>query len=106
MWRSLDLVAGELGAKSLGRVRLLKERSERIWGDQLGFGHHHMGTTRMSQYERDGVVDGNQRVFGTQNLFMGGSSVFATGGHVPPTLTIVAMSIRMAEHLAKEYGNV
>ena len=46
-----------------------------------------------------GVVDRNQRVFGIANLYIGGSSVFATSGHVNPTFTIVQMSLRLADHL-------
>jgi hypothetical protein len=99
LWKSLELTARGLGAHGLGRLRLLKERGNRIWGSQLGFGNHHMGTTRMSGSEKKGVVDANQKVYGTKNLYVGGSSVFPTGGHVPPTLTIVALSIRLAKHL-------
>jgi choline dehydrogenase-like flavoprotein len=62
---------------------------------------HHIGTTRMSGSERTGVVDGNSRVFGTSNLFAAGSSVFTTSGSANPTLTIVALSIRLADHLKK-----
>ncbi len=102
LWRSLDIVAQEVGAQSLGRLKLLKERSNRIWGDQLGFSNHHMGTTRMSTSPKTGVVDLNQRVFGTENLYISGSSVFSTGGNVPPTLTIAAMTIRLAEHIKNE----
>ncbi|MBK8307476.1 MAG: GMC family oxidoreductase [Gammaproteobacteria bacterium] len=60
---------------------------------------HHMGTTRMNDDAREGVVDRNCRVHGLDNLFMGGSSVFATAGHANPTLTIVALTLRLAEHL-------
>lgn len=105
MWRGLEVTANELGALSIGRLRLLKERSERLMGDQLGYGHHHMGTTRMSKDYKSGVVDAKQKVFGTNNFFIGGSSVFSTGGHVPPTLTIAAMSIRLAETILKEYAH-
>ena len=102
-WRSLEVVAQEIGAMNLGRFRLLKERSERLWGNQLGFSQHHMGTTRMSNSPVKGVTDSNQKVFGVNNLFVGGSSVFPTGGHVPPTLTIAALSIRLAKYIHKEY---
>ena len=47
-----------------------------------------------------GVVDANCKVFGTENLYVAGSSVFPTGGHANPTLTIVALAIRLGEHLA------
>jgi choline dehydrogenase-like flavoprotein len=60
---------------------------------------HHMGTTRMSDSSRTGVVDANCRVHGTDNLFVAGSSVFPSAGHANPTLTIVALSLRLAEHL-------
>jgi choline dehydrogenase-like flavoprotein len=60
---------------------------------------HHMGTTRMSEDVTTGVVDRDCRVHGLDNLYMAGSSVFATGGHANPTLTIVALTLRLAEHL-------
>jgi len=105
VWKTLDIVASEVGATNLGRLKKLKERSDRIWSDQLGFSNHHMGTTRMSNSENDGVVDKNLLVFGTDNLFIGGSSVFPTGGHVPPTLTIVALAIRLSNFLSKGQSN-
>ena len=58
-----------------------------------------MGTTRMHPDPRHGVVDENCRVHGTENfLHVAGSSVFPTGGWAPPTLTIVALAIRLADH--------
>ncbi len=60
---------------------------------------HHMGTTRMSDNPRQGVVDQNCQVHGIKNLFIAGSSVFPTSGHGNPTLTIVALAIRLADHL-------
>ncbi len=60
---------------------------------------HHMGTTRMSDNANDGVVDLHSRVHGVDNLYIAGSSVFPTGGWAFPTFTIVALSLRLAEHL-------
>jgi choline dehydrogenase-like flavoprotein len=60
---------------------------------------HHMGTTRMALRPEDGVVDGECRVFGVENLFVVSSSVFPTGGTSNPTLTIVALAIRLADRL-------
>ena len=60
---------------------------------------HHMGTTRMSQSPRDGVVDTDCRVHGVRNLFLAGSSVFPSAGHANPTLTIVAVALRLADKL-------
>jgi choline dehydrogenase-like flavoprotein len=61
--------------------------------------HHFLGSTRMHDDPRNGVVDANCRVHGVQNLFIAGSSVFPTGGFANPTLTIVALALRLATHL-------
>ena len=61
---------------------------------------HHIGTTRMSSDPTKGVVDANPRVHSLANLYVAGSSVFPTAGISNPTFTIVALSIRLAEHLA------
>jgi choline dehydrogenase-like flavoprotein len=60
---------------------------------------HHMGTTRMGVDPSSSVVDLNGRVHGTENVFAAGASVFPTSGCANPTFTIVALSIRLAEHL-------
>ncbi|QTD57934.1 GMC family oxidoreductase [Parasphingorhabdus cellanae] len=62
-------------------------------------GYHHMGTTRMSGSPRTGVVDADCRVHGVHNLYIAGSSVFATSGWANPTLGIMALSLRLADHL-------
>jgi len=61
-----------------------------------------MGTTRMSGDPRAGVVNADCRVHGIENLYMAGSSVFATGGYANPTLTIVALALRLADHLREK----
>ncbi len=63
-------------------------------------GHaHHMGATRMAESEKDGVVDPNCRVFGTNNLYVAGSSVFPRGGAHNPTMPLVQLALRLADHL-------
>jgi choline dehydrogenase-like flavoprotein len=59
-----------------------------------------MGTTRMSNDPKLGVTDANGRVHSVENLFIGGSSLFPTGGWQHPTFTIIAMALRQAEFLA------
>jgi choline dehydrogenase-like flavoprotein len=59
-----------------------------------------MGTTRMGSDARSGVVDLDGRVHDVENLFVAGSSVFPCAGHANPTLTIVALALRLADHLA------
>jgi choline dehydrogenase-like flavoprotein len=93
-----------MAQNNLGRVRL----SEWIVDPTLSFpdtsqeevgGFHHMGTTRMAASPEQGVVNENLQVFNTSNLYIGGSSVFSTSGHVNPTFTIVQLSLRLADHL-------
>jgi choline dehydrogenase-like flavoprotein len=70
------------------------------WPDpEIGWGNHHMGTTRMASDPKQGVVDADCRVHGIANLYVAGSSVFPSCGPVNPTLTIVALALRMADHI-------
>ena len=70
--------------------------------DQCYDGHHQIGTTRMAAGPGQGVVSGEGRVFGAANLFVAGSSVFPTSGAANPTLTAVAMALRLAGLIARE----
>ncbi|MFQ5444824.1 MAG: GMC family oxidoreductase, partial [Nitrospinales bacterium] len=88
----------------LGRVRifnwLLADKPEYPSFDEGEVGaNHHMCTTRMGTSAQNGVVDSNQKVFGINNFYVAGSSVFSTGGHANPTFTIVQMSLRLADYL-------
>ena len=62
-------------------------------------GFHHMGTTRMADSPRAGVVDRDCRVHDTENLWVAGSSVFPTSGWANPTLSIIALSLRLSDRL-------
>jgi choline dehydrogenase-like flavoprotein len=59
----------------------------------------------MSETPANGVVDRHCRVHGVPNLYVAGSSVFPTGGMANPTFTIVALALRMADHIAQELGH-
>ncbi len=63
------------------------------------YGGHHIGTARMSADPRHGVVDADCRVHGMANLWIAGSAVFPTSGQANPTLTIVALALRLAARL-------
>jgi choline dehydrogenase-like flavoprotein len=54
----------------------------------------------MGSSPREGVVDSDCRVYGMRNLFIASSAVFPTSGFANPTLTIVALAIRLADHLS------
>jgi choline dehydrogenase-like flavoprotein len=69
------------------------------WRRAIAGGAHHMGTTRMHRDPSRGVVDEHCRVHGTTNLYVAGSSVFPTVGWAPPTLTIVALSLKLSDTL-------
>jgi choline dehydrogenase-like flavoprotein len=104
--RSLELVGSEFGRLGVARLQLddwvLAEDDH--WPDDLHGGHHHMGTARMSDDPTQGVVDRDCRVHGTDNLYVAGSAVFPTSGYVNPTLTIVTLTLRLADHLKQRLG--
>jgi choline dehydrogenase-like flavoprotein len=120
MVRLVQALGEDLGRTGLGRAQLtigdLTNNPDAVAGELLsaklvtpdptnddtfhvGPGNHHMCTTRMAATANEGVVDADCRVFGTANLFVAGSSVFATGGVAPPTFTITALAIRLADIL-------
>jgi choline dehydrogenase-like flavoprotein len=98
---SMLAIAQELGRLDLARVQLPDWLidDDAPWGENLIGGFHHMGTTRMSADPSTGVVDENCRVHGVGNLYVAGSSVFPTSGHSNPTLTLLALALRLADHL-------
>jgi choline dehydrogenase-like flavoprotein len=96
-----DFLDDELRANDLGRLK--KEEwltgSGTIQNDELNGNLHFIGATRMAANPESGVVDVNCRVFGIDNLYVAGTSVFPTGGHANPMITIVALAIRLSDHL-------
>jgi choline dehydrogenase-like flavoprotein len=96
--RLLDQTIRESG---LGHLELAFVDEPSAWRDATEGGLHHMGTTRMHLKPEHGVVDENSRVHGTSNLFVAGSSVFPSGGYANPTLTIVALALRLGDHLKR-----
>lgn len=91
-----ELLARRVEQVALGRMELRARDGTEM---QFTDASHHMGTTRMHDDPRRGVVDRNCRVHRQSNLFVAGSSVFATGGHANPTLTIVALALRLSDHV-------
>ena len=102
--KSVELIAQEFERLHIGRVtpdRWLVS-DDRTWPDFVRGGYHHLGTTRMGSNPRTSVVNSDCRVHGLANLYVAGSSVFPTGSHVNPTLTITALALRLAQHLKLE----
>ncbi|HJQ09598.1 MAG TPA: GMC family oxidoreductase [Gemmatimonadaceae bacterium] len=111
-WRVTDLdkhsmrtfyhiLGREMGRTNTGRVQI-KEwllGDDKTWPSFISGGWHHMGTLRMSTDPKQGVTDANCRVHGIANLYIGGAAVYPTAGAVNPTLTLVALSLRLADYL-------
>jgi len=96
----VDLLARRLALLGVGRLDTRPPAG--TWRDSVVGQHHHMGTLRMSASPAAGVVDPDLRAHDVPNLYVVGSAVFPTYGHVNPTLNISALSLRLAEHLAAE----
>jgi choline dehydrogenase-like flavoprotein len=105
-WRMSDLerrsievfsrtLAGEFSARGIGEIDLTA-----VGGYAAGF--HHLGTTRMHDDPSLGAVDSDSRLHGVRNLHVGGGSVFPAGGYSNPTLTIMALCIRLGDRLRAE----
>ncbi len=99
--RVQEIIAQEIARSGLGEFQIDRQEGLPRLGVPSGTAHH-MGTTRMHVDPKQGVVDENCRVHGISNLYMAGSSVFPTGGYANPTLTIVALSIRLADKIKQE----
>lgn len=98
--RGQKLVANALSAVGYGRFNLEDLSAEFIRANVKGH-YHHIGTTKMSDSPNEGVVDRNCKVHGVANLYVAGSSVFPTAGYSGPTMMLMALGIRIAEHLAR-----
>jgi choline dehydrogenase-like flavoprotein len=94
-------IATHWGRTNQARVRIPEwlHDGRADWAANFKDVGHHIGTTRMSDSAERGVVDRNCKLHEVDNLYMGGSSVFTTSGHVNPTFTIVALALRLADHL-------
>jgi choline dehydrogenase-like flavoprotein len=99
MRRVTALLDQAVRATGVGRIELAFANEASGWRGAMEAGLHHMGTTRMHVSPQHGVVDENSRVHGTSNLFVAGSSVFPSGGYANPTLTIIALTLRLGRHL-------
>jgi choline dehydrogenase-like flavoprotein len=108
-WRIDSLEKQSLGRlHQLVRDQLARQRSGRLesqldpltndWPVSEDSAHH-LGTTRMHADPHRGVTDPHCRVHSVRNLFVSGGSVFPTSGHANPTFTLVALAIRLADHL-------
>ena len=88
----------QLLAARTGMIHLDRSARE-SWMETMDWGNHHVGTTRMHNDPKLGVVDADLKVHGIGNLFVAGSSTFPTCGASNPTMNLVAVTLRLADHL-------
>lgn len=100
--RSLAIVGRELEAAGIAEVTMDPPLLGREWPAALEGTWHHMGTTRMHESPRQGVVDRDCRIHGLANMFVAGSSVFPTAGANFPTFTLVALALRLSDHIVRQ----
>jgi hypothetical protein len=96
--RAFQLLRESLERSGAGQLLLDDERLAAQIARSVPLGHH-IGTARMAATPGKGVVDRNCAVFGLPNLYVASSAVFPTCSHANPTLTIVALAVRLAQHL-------
>jgi nucleoside-diphosphate-sugar epimerase/choline dehydrogenase-like flavoprotein len=102
--KSYQLMASELERTGTGRLTFDDAGLEAAVLKAGAYGGHHSGTARMAASPADGVVDGDCRVHGTDNLYIASSAVLPTSSQANPTLTILALALRLADHLESRNG--
>jgi choline dehydrogenase-like flavoprotein len=114
---TLDWRLGEPSRHTMIKVRSLIDEEMRkldigfiepsdiaeTWPSKSQWVWHHMGTTRMDDDPKQGVVDRNVRMHHIDNLYVAGSSVFPSCSADEPTLTIIALALRLADHLKRRF---
>ncbi len=98
--QTLSELGRQLLAARAGMLRINYRHREQ-WLKAMDWGNHHLGTTRMSDDPKQGVVNADSQVHGIPNLYVAGSSVFPTYGSSNPTLNLIALTLRLGDHLKK-----
>jgi len=104
--RTLEIVAEDMRRSGVAQVELDAPIEGGKWPSDLEGTWHHMGTTRMHDSPKQGVVDRDCRVHGMSNLYIAGSSLFPTAGANFPTITLAALAFRLSGHLVRELRSV
>ena len=92
--------AAAIGASGLGRMQIDETTLTNNFPKNAGWQYHHLGGTRMANSPKNGVVDHNCKIFGLANGYIAGGSVFPTSGHANPTFNLVALTLRLSDHLS------
>jgi choline dehydrogenase-like flavoprotein len=102
--RTLEILAKDMEQSGVAQVKLDPKIEGGEWPStfEKEGTWHHMGTTRMHDSPKHGVVDRHCKVHGMNNLYIAGSSVFPTAGANFPTITLSALALRLSEHVSNE----
>ena len=100
--RNYALLAGELERTGVGRLDYDPDAVAQVAAAEGAYGGHHLGTTRMTVDPRQGVVDTDCRVHGIGDLYIASGSVLPTSSQANPTLTILALSLRLGDRLTAD----
>jgi choline dehydrogenase-like flavoprotein len=104
-----QIIAQQMGIAGIGRLKViesLRDENDNSWPAGTNGGWHHMGTTRMSDDPKKGVVDANCQVHGINNLHVAGAACYATSAAPNPTLTLVALSLRLSDYVKSKLSRL
>jgi choline dehydrogenase-like flavoprotein len=99
--RAIGLLADDFGVSGIGTFDYNAADIESEMTRYGAYGGHHIGTARMGTDRHSSVVDAQCRVHGVTNLYIAGSATFPTSSQANPTLTVVALALRLARHLER-----
>jgi choline dehydrogenase-like flavoprotein len=102
--RSQELFAEEFERSGVGTLELPDPADAPVILSPVGI-YHQVGTTRMHDDPTMGVVNRDCRVHSVSNLYIAGGATFPTGGYANCTLTIVALALRLADHLTAKISD-
>ena len=104
---TIDVVQEELakalGSANVGRMKIEFVPGETDWMPMANWQLHHLGGTRMGTNPKTSVVDPDCKLHSVHNLYIASSSTFPTGGCANPTMNIIALVLRLAATLKKEF---
>jgi choline dehydrogenase-like flavoprotein len=99
MIAGVRVIAAAVNRSGAATITLADEEAQ-AWSDHpVPVGGHHIGTARMADTPAQGVCDAQAEVYGTRGLYIAGAAAFPTSGFANPTLTLLALTLRLAEHL-------
>lgn len=101
MIAGVRVIAAAVNRGGAATITLTDEQAQ-AWSDHpVPVGGHHIGTARMADDPSEGVCDRDAQVFGTRGLYIAGAAAFPTSSFANPTLTLLALTLRLAEHLRR-----